>query len=88
MNLIYIVYINALHNICQFIYYHISLTFHLFVSLVEGMENWDQETLEDVVKKKHGASNQNKTDIVSIGFVNFDCKEDTSVFGSLKFLSK
>lgn len=77
----------------NFIYYHlhcvyISLTFHLFVSLVEGMENWDQETLEDVVKKKHGASNQNKTDIVSIGFVNFDCKEDTSVFGSLKFLSK
>jgi len=30
----------------------------------EGMESWDQETLEEVVKKKHGASNQNKTDIV------------------------
>lgn len=30
----------------------------------EGMESWDQETLEDVVKKKHSASNQNKTDIV------------------------
>jgi len=28
------------------------------------MDSWDQETLEDVVKKKHGATNQNKTDIV------------------------
>jgi len=30
----------------------------------DGMESWDQETLEDVVKKKHGASNEKKTDIV------------------------
>ena len=30
------------------------------------MESWDQETLENVVKKKHGASNEKKTDIVSV----------------------
>jgi len=36
----------------------------------EGMDSWDQETLEDVVKKKHGASNQNKTDIVCKYFLN------------------
>lgn len=33
--------------------------------VLEGMENWDQDTLEDVVNKKHGASNAIKTDIVS-----------------------
>jgi len=30
----------------------------------EGMNDWDQETLEDVVKKKHGSTNTNKTDII------------------------
>merc|ERR1712168_628715 len=30
----------------------------------EGMNDWDQETLEDVVKKKHGATNTNKTEII------------------------
>lgn len=30
----------------------------------DGMESWDQQTLEDVVNTKHGASNAIKTDIV------------------------
>merc|ERR1712168_225126 len=30
----------------------------------EGMNDWDQETLEDVVKKKHGSTNTSKTDII------------------------
>jgi len=30
----------------------------------DGMNDWDQETLEDVVKKKHGSTNTNKTDII------------------------
>jgi len=30
----------------------------------EGMNDWDQETLEDVVKKKHGTHNANKTEII------------------------
>ena len=42
----------------------LSLIYHI---LIESMENWDQATLEDVVNKKHGASNKAKpkTDIVS-----------------------
>lgn len=36
----------------------------------EGMDSWDQETLEDVVKKKHGASNAIKTDIVCKYFLS------------------
>merc|ERR1712198_92386 len=30
----------------------------------DGMNDWDQETLEDVVKKKHGTHNANKTEII------------------------
>lgn len=30
----------------------------------EGMNDWDQQTLEDVVNKKHGSTNTNKTDII------------------------
>lgn len=30
----------------------------------DGMNDWDQETLEEVVKKKHGAGNANKTEII------------------------
>jgi len=30
----------------------------------ETMNDWDQDTLEDVINKKHGGSNKNKTDIV------------------------
>lgn len=30
----------------------------------EGMEEWDQEQLEKVVKQKHAAEQSNKTDII------------------------
>jgi len=30
----------------------------------ESMNDWDQETLEEVVKKKHGSTNTNKTEII------------------------
>jgi len=36
----------------------------------EGMDSWDQQTLEDVVNKKHGAANAIKTDIVCKYFLN------------------
>jgi len=36
----------------------------------EGMNDWDQETLEDVVKKKHGSTNTNKTDIICKYFLD------------------
>jgi len=36
----------------------------------ESMEDWDQDTLEDVVNKKHGATNTNKTDIVCKFFLD------------------
>jgi len=36
----------------------------------EGMNDWDQDTLEDVVKKKHGATNTNKTDIICKFFLD------------------
>ena len=29
------------------------------------MEDWDEEKLEEVIKKKHGAETSNQTDIVS-----------------------
>lgn len=35
----------------------------------DTMEDWDQDTLEDVINKKHGGANQNKTDIVCKYFI-------------------
>ncbi len=32
----------------------------------EGMEDWDEEQLNEVIKKKHGAEKTNQTDIVSL----------------------
>ena len=48
-----------------------------FALLTEGMESWDQEMLEDVVKKKHGASNETKTDIVSYLFHYYLLRQET-----------
>lgn len=36
----------------------------------EGMDSWDQQTLEDVVNKKHGAANAIKTSIVCKYFLD------------------
>jgi len=36
----------------------------------EGMNDWDQDTLEEVVKKKHGATNTNKTEIICKFFLD------------------
>lgn len=36
----------------------------------EGMNDWDQETLEDVVKKKHGSTNSTKTEIICKFFLD------------------
>lgn len=36
----------------------------------EGMNDWDQEMLEDVVKKKHGSTNTNKTEIICKYFLD------------------
>lgn len=37
----------------------------------EGMEDWDQDKLEDVVKQKHGAEKpSNKTDIICKFFLD------------------
>jgi len=36
----------------------------------ENMDEWDQEKLEDVVRKKHSATNSNKTDIVCKYFLD------------------
>jgi len=36
----------------------------------EGMNDWDQDTLEDVVNKKHGSSNANKTTIICKFFLD------------------
>ncbi len=30
----------------------------------EGMEDWDEDELNDVIKKKHGGEKSNQTDIV------------------------
>lgn len=39
----------------------------IFLVLSGGMEDWDQDTLEDVINKKHGNTNiTNKTEIVSL----------------------
>ena len=35
-----------------------------FFNISDTMEDWDQDTLEDVINKKHGGANKNKTDIV------------------------
>ena len=42
----------------------------------EGMENWDEDTLNDVINKKHGAEKTNQTDIVSPEFLVI-CKRIT-----------
>jgi len=36
----------------------------------DDMNDWDQETLEDVVKKKHGSTNTNKTEIICKYFLD------------------
>jgi len=36
----------------------------------ESMNDWDQEMLEDVVKKKHGSTNTNKTEIICKYFLD------------------
>lgn len=36
----------------------------------EGMNDWDQQTLEDVVNKKHGSANSTKTEIICKFFLD------------------
>jgi len=36
----------------------------------EGMGDWDQETLEDAINKKHGSTNSNKTEIICKFFLD------------------
>lgn len=53
---------------CTFIYIFI-------ISLLESMDNWDEEKLKEVVEKKHGENDRKmpKTDIVSHIFMHAYC---------------
>lgn len=47
-------------------------TLHVTTLLSETMDDWDQDTLEEVIKKKHGASNTIKTEIVCLDVLIFN----------------
>ena len=52
-----------------------------FFNVSDTMEDWDQDTLEDVINKKHGGANKNKTDIVIFfNFINVNCNNLWLVF--------
>lgn len=57
-----------INTFCTFIYVYI-------ISLLESMENWDEEKLKEVVEKKHGENERKlpKTDIVSNIFILLTC---------------